>query len=177
MRVRKGRIGAVVRVRRKGRLAEGQQSTAQSQLFFADSIAEETELADADHSGGQHVQQKAAEELDRIQGHGLGTAAIRVVLPRKADSAIFQREQAVIGNGHAVSVASQILENALRSAKGRLNVDHPFRCGCFFTQRPERIRLGQRTEFAGEAERALAESLFQLVQELLAEAAAENAHG
>ena len=45
-----------------------------------------------------------------------------VVLPLKRDAAMFEGSQAVIGNRHAVSVAGQILENALRSAKGRLDV-------------------------------------------------------
>jgi hypothetical protein len=101
--------------------------------LLADTIGQESELADADQSGGKHVEQEAADELDRIQGHDLGSTAVTVVLPVKADTTIFQRSQAVIGNRHAVSVAGQILENTLRSAKGRLDVHNPFDpCG-FFT--------------------------------------------
>ena len=69
----------------------GEQSAALNQFLFADSIGEEAELADADQSGRQHVEQEAADELDRIQGHGLGAAVIGVVFPVKADAAVFQR--------------------------------------------------------------------------------------
>ena len=83
----------------------------------------------------------------------------------------------MVGYRHPVSIAGQILKNALRSAKGRLDVNDPFDLGGFLTQSPERSRLSQRKEFPGEAERALAESSSQLPQELFAEAAAEHAHG
>ena len=85
---------SVVGADRSGRLADGEQSAALFQLLFADSIGEEAELADADQAGGQHVEQEAANELDRIQGHGLGAAVIGVVFPVEADAAIFQRCEA-----------------------------------------------------------------------------------
>ena len=89
-------IGAAVGARRRGQWPDGEQSLAQLQLVLTDSIGEETELADAHHSGGQYVQQKAANELDRVQRHGLGAAAVRVVFPVEADAAIFQGPQAVV---------------------------------------------------------------------------------
>src|SRR5438874_1045714 len=91
--IREVGIGTAVRVARSRRLADGEQSAAQLQLVLTDSIGEETELADADQSAGQHVQQKAADELDRVQSHGLGTAAVRVVLPIKRDTPLLQRSQ------------------------------------------------------------------------------------
>ena len=71
-------------------LGAGEQSTALNQFFSADSIGEKAEVANADQAGGQHVEQEAANELDRIQGHGLGAGVIRVVFPVKADAAVFQ---------------------------------------------------------------------------------------
>ena len=52
-------------------LADGEQSAALLQVSCADAIGQEAELADADQSGRQHVEQEAADELDRVQGHGL----------------------------------------------------------------------------------------------------------
>jgi len=89
-------------------VADGEESAALVQLVLTNSIGEETELADADHSGGQHVQQKAAHELDRVQRHGLGTAAARVILPLESNAAIFQGAQAVVR-----------ARNAAGSARGR----------------------------------------------------------
>ena len=116
-----------------GWLAYGQQSAAQLQFSFAESIGEETELTDADHPGGQHVKQETPDELQRIQDHSLGTAVIGVVLALKGDAALFERPQAVIGNRDAVSVAGQILEHTFWAAKGRLDVDHPVDPTSFLT--------------------------------------------
>ena len=37
------------------------------------------------------MKQKAADELSRFQGHGLGAAVICIILPLKVDAALFQR--------------------------------------------------------------------------------------
>jgi hypothetical protein len=60
-----------------------------------------------------------------------------------------------------MSVASQILEHAPGSTEGRLDVNHPFELGGFFTHGLEHGRLGQIAKFTGEAELAFAESLSQ----------------
>ena len=83
-------IGTEVRADESVRLAEGEQSAAMLQLVLTDAIGQEPELADANQAGGQHVQQKAADELSRFQHHGLGPAVIRIVLPLKNDATIFQ---------------------------------------------------------------------------------------
>lgn len=72
------------------RLASGEQNAAQRELVFADSIGKKAELTNADESGGQHVEQETADELDRVQGHGLGPAVIGVILGSKADPALFE---------------------------------------------------------------------------------------
>ena len=102
---------------------------------------------------------------------------MRIVLPFKTDAAVFESAKAVVGDGHAVGVASQILENALRSAEGRLDVNHPFDFGGLLTQGFECGGRSQGSEFAGEAQGSVAEGLTQLPQELLAETVAEEAHG
>ena len=110
------------------------QSAALLQLVSADAIGQEAELADADQAGGQHVEQKAAHELDRIQGHDLAPAVVRIIFPLKTDAAILEGAESMVGDGHAVGVASQILEHELGSAEGRLDVNHPFDVGGFLAQ-------------------------------------------
>src|SRR6204780_1535248 len=95
--------GAVVRVDGNGWLGGGEQSAALDQFLSADAIGEEAEVANADQSGGQHVEQEAADEFDRIEGHGLGAGVIRVVFPIEADTAVFQRAKSVVGDGDAVA--------------------------------------------------------------------------
>src|SRR5579863_3617864 len=153
--------GATVRVEGDGWLGGGKQSAALNQFLFANSIGEEAEVADADQAGGQHVEQEAADEFDRIEGHGLGTRMIGIVFPVKADAAVFQSAKPVVGDGDAMGVASQILEHTPGSTEGRLDVNHPFEVSGGFTQGLERGRLGQIAKFAGEMELTFAKSLSQ----------------
>lgn len=77
--------------------------------------------------GGKAMQQEAADEFLRRQSHNLARAGIAIVLPAKRDLAVFQRQQPVVGNRHAMGVAAEILDDMERSAEGGLGVDHPFR--------------------------------------------------
>ena len=109
----------------ESRLPCAEQNAAQFQFVLADAIAQKAELANADESRRQHVQQKAAEELDRVQGERLGPAAIGIILRGEADSAVCERLQTVVGNGNAMRVAGEILEHACGSTKGRLGIYDP----------------------------------------------------
>ena len=153
--------GAAVRVDWTRWLGGGEQSTALKQVFSADSIGEQAEVANADRAGGQHVEQEAADEFDRIEGHVLGAGVIRVVFPVEADAAVFQSAKPVVGDGDARSVASQILEHTPGSTEGRLDVNHPFEVSGCFTQGLECGRLCQIAKFAGKMELAFAKSLSQ----------------
>jgi hypothetical protein len=116
-------------------------------------------VADADHSGRQHVEQETADELNRVQGHDLGAGMIRAVFPVKADMAVLQGAKAVIGDGDAMSVASEILEHASWSAEGRLDVNHPFELRGCLTQGLERGRIGQIAKLAGEVKLSFAKGV------------------
>ena len=112
----------------------------------------------------QHVEQETADELDRIEGHGLGAGVIGIVFPVEADAAVFQGSKAMVGNGHAVRVARQILEHAAGSTERRLDVNDPFEFSGCFTQGLERCRLSQIAKFAGEVKPPFAKSLSQREQ-------------
>ena len=110
----------------------GEQRAAEDQFLFTNAIGEKAEVADADQTGRQHVEQETADELDRIEGHDLGAGVIGVVFPVEADAAVFQGSKAVVGDGHSMGIASQILEHASWSTEGRLDVNDPFELrGCF----------------------------------------------
>jgi hypothetical protein len=156
--------GAGFSVDRNGWLRGGEQSAALEQLLFANPIGKEAEVADADQAGRQYVEQKSADELDRIQGHGLGTGMIGVVFPVKANATILQSAKPMVGNGDAMSVASQILEHASWSPEGRLDVNDPFELGGCFTHGLERGRLGEIAKLAGEVKSTFAKGPSQREQ-------------
>ena len=56
----------------------------------------------------------------------LELVAVAVVLPLEGDHAVFQFEDAPVGDGDAVGVAAEILQDVLGSAEGGFGVDHPF---------------------------------------------------
>src|SRR5450631_2095228 len=74
----------------RGRLM--QQFTRRRDLVFAVGVSEQSIVADAMKSGGQHVQQEAAHELLGTQRHCFvaGSTVSPVVLPAEGDAAIVQ---------------------------------------------------------------------------------------
>jgi hypothetical protein len=115
-------------------LTNSEEIAAQLQVRSAEAVGQKAEVADADQTGRQHVEQEAPYKLDCIQSHDLALAVVRIVLPLKTDAAVFKGAKAMVGDGHAVSIASQILQNALRPGEGRLDVNHPLDFGGVLTQ-------------------------------------------
>ncbi|CAE6908220.1 hypothetical protein R69749_08506 [Paraburkholderia domus] len=70
-------------------------------------IGEQAIVADAVEAAGQHVQQEAAHELVRAQGHGLvaGAPLRAIVLPAEGHAAFIERNEPLVGDGHAMRVA------------------------------------------------------------------------
>ena len=71
------------------------------------------------------MMEEAAEKLFREDGQRGLSAALGIALPTKADRFLRDREHTVVGDGDPMGVASEIVENRLGSAEGRLGVDHP----------------------------------------------------
>ena len=166
--------GAGFRIDGNGCRGGSKQSAALDQLLCADAIGEEAVVADADQARRQHVEQEAADELDRIESHGLGAGMIRVVFPVEADATILQSAKPLVGDGDAVSVASQILEDASWSPEGRLEVNDPFELCGRFTHGLERCGLGQIAKLAREVKPTFAKGSSQIEKEEFAEQSAED---
>ncbi|MGA3107804.1 MAG: hypothetical protein ABSD53_25240 [Terriglobales bacterium] len=52
-------------------------------------------------------------------------AAVRTVFPAKRDSIILERHQSMVGDGDAVRIAGEIVQNMFRTAEGWLGIDDP----------------------------------------------------
>jgi hypothetical protein len=88
-------------------------------------IGEIAEVADPHESVRQDVEKEPADELVGGEGHGSGSRMIPVVLVAERDAAVVEGDESVVGDGDAVGIAAEVLEDALRPAEGRLGVDHP----------------------------------------------------
>src|SRR6266403_758214 len=85
--------------------------------------AEQTVVADFDEAWGEDVLQEAADELDGGDGAVLKLVSGGLFV-RESDSALFQFTQAVVTEGDAKDVRSQILKSQGATAH-RLRVEHP----------------------------------------------------
>ena len=91
----------------------------------ATAVGQETEVADAHEAWGKHVEEKAPQKLLHRQGHQALLVGVGGVSPAKGDLVVGERDEAMVGDGDAMGVGTQIVEDILRAAKGRLAVDHP----------------------------------------------------
>jgi len=96
------------------------QASAQRQQLGSSSRGQEAEEADAHEATRQHMQEKASEELLAGERHLPLLIAVGIVLPEESDLAVVEGEQTMVGNGHAMGVASQVAQHALGSAERRL---------------------------------------------------------
>ena len=73
---------------------------------------------------GQHMLQKATDELMGGQGHGLPTLVLGVLVA-EAHLPISDGEEAVVGQRDPVDIPAQVLQDLLRALHGRFTVDDP----------------------------------------------------
>jgi len=86
----------------------------------ASSVGEEAEVADADEALREQVKQETPQELVARDGHQFLLIVIGGVAPAEGDLFIGQCDQAMVGDGDAMSIAAEILQDVLGSPKGGL---------------------------------------------------------
>jgi hypothetical protein len=101
-----------------GLRCRAEQVKAKRQQRGASPVGQEAEVANAHEAFGKHVQQEAAQEFIEWKGQQLLFVVVSGVAPTESDLAVGQRDQAMVGDGHAVRVAAQILEHILGAAEG-----------------------------------------------------------
>lgn len=139
-------------------------------------IGEPAEVANAREPPGQNMLQEAAQKLFDREGHGAALAVMRVVLPSKGDLSAVQRQQAVIGDGDAMGIASQILEYVFWAAKRRLGIDYPVLAEQRTQERRKRFLVGQGSAFPVEDELIAVKRPPEAGNELPAKHSAEHSH-
>ena len=100
-----------------------------------------------------------------------------IIFPAKSNLAVFESEQTVVGDGHAVSVAAQISQDLLWTTKGRLGINPPFTGTKIPEQTLESWWLGQAGAGAMKGELAMVESLGQRCEKEPAKQARQHRDG
>ena len=88
-------------------------------------MGEETEVADAHEAWGKGVEEKAPQELLHRQGHQALLIGVGGVSPAKGNLVAMQRDEAMVGDGDAMGVGAQVVQDILGATERRLAVDHP----------------------------------------------------
>ena len=112
-----------------------QQLAAACEGGLPSSVGEQSEMANADEPFGQDVKKKSAQELICGNRHDLVLAAVRIVAPAEGDAIVFKGHESMVGDGNAMRVASQIVEDMFGAAEGWLCVDDPV----FLAELPEEV--------------------------------------
>jgi hypothetical protein len=130
-------------------------------------------VPDANQTAGQDVKQESAQELIGGNGHDLLLAAVSIVSPAEADAIVLEGHETMVGDGDAVGVAGQVVENMFGATEGWLGVDHPVLLVEFGEEVAECARRGKLPKRALELEPVVFEQFTKPRPELAAEAAAK----
>src|SRR5579872_7124469 len=114
------------------------------------------------------MQEKTAQELVYTNSHELLLVAVSRITPPKGNLAIGEGNQPMIGDGYAVGVATEVVQDVLGTAERGLGVDYPV-----FAEEPsqpgsERFGLRNRSEFSSEMKLTVLERLPKAGDELAA---------
>jgi hypothetical protein len=117
-----------------------EQNAAAFERSTPPAVGEESEVANANQSLGQNVDEETSQELMGGNGHDLLLAAVGIVSPAERDAIVFEGHEAMVGDGDAVGVAGQVVENMFGAAEGRLGIDDPV----LLAELPEEVAEGAR---------------------------------
>ena len=159
------------------RLFNTKELATQGQFLLALRIDQPAEMADADKSPGQNVQEKAPNELLGVQGHAFLLVCGSVIFPAEGHFAILKADQPVIRDGNAVGIAAQVAQHLVRAAEGWLGVDHPFDSAAGLHQTCKGVGIVQFLKRTVEVELSRGTRLLQAAEEYPSEKATEYAHG
>ena len=71
------------------------------------------------------MDKKSAQKLMGGNGHDLLLAAVGIIAPAKGDAIVFEGHETMVGDGDAMGIAGQVVENLFSAAEGWLGVYDP----------------------------------------------------
>src|SRR6516164_8577995 len=129
------------RDRRTFRSSHTEKLAALLQFLLATAIAEESVVANALEPAGQNVQEESPDELICREGHGLLLIVVAIISPGEFHLAAFDVEDPMIGDGHPVGIAADVVDHLLWSGEGRFRVDDPFQVAHQIQMTVESLRI------------------------------------
>ena len=112
------------------------------------------------------MQQESAQKFIHAQCQEAFLVLMGGVAPAERDPAVGERDEAVVGDGHAMSVLAKITERVLRPSKGAFGVNHPLGAEQRTKPRREGLGIDKRGKRSVKAEFMLRMQLFESIDEL-----------
>src|ERR1700682_4704909 len=160
-----------------GLRCRAEQLKAKRQASGPPPVGQKTEMANAYEAVWKQVQQKATEEFIEWERHPPLFVLVGGVPPAKGDFLVGEEEQAVVGDGYAMSVAAQITKHILGASEGWFGVNHPILSKQWPEPRSKGFRLSEQSQVSVEAELAVREGALECRNEFAAEDATEHLDG
>jgi hypothetical protein len=82
-------------------------------------------MSETHEAAGQHMQEEAADKFVRVERYSLDTIALTTITIGKADAPITHVEDPMVGNGDAMGIAADIVQDVCRTCQRSLGVDDP----------------------------------------------------
>jgi hypothetical protein len=86
-----------------------QELTATRQFLVSIAVAEEAVVADASEANWRYVEQEPSDKLVGGEGHGAVTVTVSIVLPAEANLIVVEGDEAIVRDGNAVRVATNVV--------------------------------------------------------------------
>jgi len=160
-----------------GLWCRAEQLKAKRQGRGTSAIGQEAEVTDADETLRKDMQQKTGQEFVDGQWQQPLFVGVSGVAPTKRDRSISKRDQAMVGDGHAMGVTAQITKHMLWAPERTFRVDHPVLSEQWSQPRSKGFRLSQEPQVSMKGELAVMESTLECFVELAAKDATEHLHG
>ena len=118
-------------------------------------------------AGREHVEEHAADELGRRQGHSplAGCAGPAVVGVAEAHGAAVEVAQALVADDDPVGVTAEVVEDLFGAGEGSLRVDHPLGLAGWAEMLGESPGVAEGLQPAGEAQLSGLEGVLQRREE------------
>ena len=93
--------------------------------MFLSPVGQKAEVTDTHEAFGQDMEEEAADEFLSMEGQGLFSVLVFAIPISEGDLAVFEFEDAVIGERHTVSVAAEVIEDLLWGGERFFRIDDP----------------------------------------------------
>ena len=132
------------------------------------------EVADADESRWQYMEQKPAQEFIHGQRHKALFVFVSRVAPAEGDDAVGKSNEPMVGDRHPMGVLAEIAKGVLRPPEWAFRVNDPRRAEQRTKPCCESLGILKRGEASVEAEPALRMEFFEAIHEFAPKHLFEN---